>query len=151
TQTWAFIQSERAILTIAGIKIQGDVLSSQNNLVLILDIRNGGRSSAFIDDLNVTSAVLNANTPMPASPNYLSGHFSATGPIAPGQTRTSIQAVKDSDAPVILSNQQAESIQNGSVRFYVYGYIKFSDEFTVLGPKNVGFCSVYTPQGNTAS
>jgi hypothetical protein len=54
--------------------------------------------------------------------------------------------------PFSLSKDTIAIIQSKSIRFQVFGFIEYHDEFSWLGkPSRTGFCYIYNPDGTPAS
>jgi hypothetical protein len=125
-QVWAFIQSERAFLSISA----ANILSTGNDSPLIIgfELSNGGRSVAT-GHINFYSRMRS----LPSTPDYSNPLIMAYSPVvAGGIDRPSIN--------VPLPSSDIAEIRGGQQPFFIYGIIYFSDVFTFFGPKQVGFC-----------
>ena len=65
-QVLAFIQSERAFAALSTIRFKGD-FGAQKELSLAIEVRNSGKSTAFVDEINITSMFIRAGVNCPAS------------------------------------------------------------------------------------
>jgi hypothetical protein len=141
TQVWAFIQSERASVTVVAIGPNTPIKSNQP-LVFGLIMRNGGKSTADIVDGNVT---LNFGpNKLPEKPRYIPGNVTIEGQIISGTDFHSTFRPH-----VVFSEEQIAAFQAGRENLYVYGFVSYTDDFSILGPKVVGFCARFNPVNMT--
>jgi hypothetical protein len=45
-----------------------------------------------------------------------------------------------------LSKPEIDKIENGEVNLFIFGYIKYRDDFSIWGDKETGFCFLYIPK-----
>lgn len=60
-QAYYFVQSERGFLAISDLRVSGLTTMSDLPLEFIFDIKNGGKSTAFIDYMNSTASIILTN------------------------------------------------------------------------------------------
>jgi hypothetical protein len=140
-QVWAFIQSERAVLTV-DYALEGQRLTADRPIGLFFSIQNSGKSLATITNFNVTLRIIDK---LPEAPKYITLLGFALGPIPPAGIGKATYRI-----PTTTYNLTAESmkeIDSGKWRFYIYGFVEYEDEFSWLfGKKIIGYCSFYTPE-----
>ena len=134
-QVLAFIQSERAFVAPAGANFAKRLDVGINPLPMYLDLRNGGKSMAVIKEL--TAAITHK---LPSEPPNLKGQEFAFPPIVAGGT--SRRALEFETG---WGEETTNAVISGSMKFYIFGAIKYEDGFSIFGPKETGFCFVYTP------
>ena len=112
-QVWAFIQSERAFLTLGAINISN--LNTDSAMEISLTIRNGGRSNA---NGVLHGFVWGGN--LPKTPDYIHGPQTIDDlpPMIGGGTVTT-------NINVAVSQTFKERIRAGVVPFIIYGFIKY--------------------------
>lgn len=139
-QAWAFIQSERAFLSVTGFQIEGG-LTANKPLAFLFGIKNSGRSAATISGLDIAtgSAVI---WPPPDKLSSL-----AINAIPAGDVQYEIYNPRfGSGAPVVFPEPMFSLIQDGKSKIYVYGLIRFDDEFSIFWGREVSFCYLHIPQ-----
>jgi hypothetical protein len=143
-QVWAFIQSERADLSVTSVMLDFDLLF-EGNVSLHYTVQNGGKETAFVTG-SATSIGLRTDT-LPPEPQYTHPSVNALlGPVIPQSPRFVRIGPMTDDGPIIISKEQANSINNGSLKFYVFGYVNYKDTFSFLfGNRKTGFCFYYNP------
>jgi hypothetical protein len=146
-QVWAFIQSERSFVSITGMSIEGGKITTGKPLSLSIELRNSGRTSAFIEASNVSVSI--AKTGMPPNPQYLEGHSVLKGPVVAGgiKTATTITKANDGENDLFLDDE-VKGINQGTKKVYIFGYVRFTDEFSWFGGTTVGYCALYNPSGD---
>jgi hypothetical protein len=136
-QAWAFIQSERAYLIVDRFAFDGG-LTPDKQIALGYMIKNTGRSAAEITDTSVSiGAVLHGydrlkevnENPIPAG----------------GESVQLYKSLKLDGSPNILSQSDIDEIKSGKIKFYVYGFIEYRDDFSILGKRKNFFCYIYLP------
>ena len=129
-QLLAFIQSERAFVSISGANILN--VGNESPLFIALDLKNSGRSVA-IGDLQFYSRAKS----LPPIPEYRDPLIINYTPVVAGGSSTA-----SISAPVMDAASIAD-IRSGKLPFFIYGIIKFSDDYSFFGPRQVGFCLRY--------
>jgi hypothetical protein len=150
-QAWAFIQSERAFLSLAAMQFDGVHLAAEKRVTILVDVKNSGRSTGFVTDFNITTTITPSATKLPKIPDYQQGPGIAVGPIVAAGTKKVIANPRGlNNAPtLILPQDVAASIKSKTLLVYIFGYISYTDEFTLFGPRKSGFCYLYIPdRGN---
>jgi hypothetical protein len=146
-QVWAFIQSERAFVGLDIVQITGGLIA-QKPIVLSIRMKNSGKSTAFIEDLIINSRFEKATAHLPETPAYVPGNPITPGPVLSNGVIT-VRAMPDGmhGEPQMLFNEtDIVAIKSGTFKFYIFGYISFTDEFTLLRAKRTGFCALYNPE-----
>ncbi len=138
-QFWAFVQSERAFLSVSGFEIVGGLPHVGDTTVrLSVEFRNGGRSTAFpkLAQMNMRLG------PLPPKREYAKEPQFVVPPILPDSI------LRDHDTIVLphaVSQTDVDSIKAGTIRISVLGYITYSDIFGLFGDRTSGFCFTYAP------
>jgi hypothetical protein len=141
-QVWAFIQSERAFIAVANFEIIGTLLVPDAPIRFAVAFHNSGRATAFINDANLTYTI--TNEAMPQTPQYQPGAGAFKGPVIAGG---SVRATTDTQASGRnISAAFINGIQNGSHKLFVFGYVRFSDDFSLFESRVIGFCQLYNPR-----
>lgn len=145
-QWWAFITSERAFVY-EWVTLPSVGLVANKQLVLTINTFNGSRTPAFISEGNVTYLFLKKDVPLPVEPPYVDGAENAiVGPILGGAPlRGAVPLTDKNKHPLILTQSDLDALNAGAFRLYIFGWIKYADDFSVFGPKTNGFCGVYNP------
>jgi hypothetical protein len=147
-QVYAFVQSERSFLAISGMApVSGLTTMSDRPLEFSLEIKNGGRSTAFIEYMisNVTISF----DELPDLPHYdYSGRSSIRGPVVPGGIYPAVFSPKKGGTPFVPTDSQISAINIGSLKLYVFGYIQYRDDFSHFGYKETGYCYLFNPRGD---
>jgi hypothetical protein len=146
-QCWAFIQSERAFVAVMGID-QSFKLEANRAISARFLIKNAGRATAIINTGNITERV--TVDPLPKTPPYATGdntQLRVAGPITAGQERIATFVPKAPDGrSVQFAPDLISAIEGGNRRLYIFGFIKYEDEFSIFGHRTTGFCIVYVPK-----
>jgi hypothetical protein len=138
-QAWAFIQSERASLYVNILSIEPSPVQPLRPFSIRLSITNTGRSQAFIVEAKPKAWV---SLSLPEKPDLTDVKFSAVGaPVPAGGTRF----IVNGPLSPTLTGFQIEDIGRGVLRLYIFGYVKFTDDFSVFGARTLGFCGIYNP------
>jgi len=138
-QTWAFIQSERAYLSVGNFGFVGG-LNPTNQLALAFKIRNSGKSAANPTHMSISWALL-LTSPLRQRPVM----SLAVNPIPAGDTQQHLfRAYDDNGTPSVLPQAIIDAIQKEEIRFYVYGAITYEDDF--LPERTTEFCYKYLPR-----
>ncbi len=139
-QAWAFIQSERAFLAVVGLVMDGGPPQEGATIVrFFITIKNSGRSTASIDD----GAINIRFGPLPKQVSYMPAPLIAFGPITPDNPNT---GPAEFTLPHAINRADADAIKAGTLQFSIFGFIKYSDDFTLFRDKTMGFCFYYTPK-----
>jgi hypothetical protein len=141
-QAWAFMQSERASLYVNINSIDPSPILPARPFSVRMTIVNTGRAQAFIVEQKVKIWVgLN----LPEKPDLTDIKYTVRGPVPAGGSR---YLVNGPLSPT-LTGFQIEDIGRGLLKFYIFGYVKFTDDFTFFGPHTIGFCAIYDPAGKS--
>ena len=85
-------------------------------------------------------------TSLPAKPQYIPiSHFS----IKPLMVSTpEILLYRASPGPWLwkLSKSEMDKIESGEQQLFIFGYIKYRDDYSLWGDKETGFCFRYIPK-----
>lgn len=141
-QVWAFIQSERAFLTVAAPQFTGG-FAANKELTLIIDVKNSGRSTGFIDKFNTTLKFYPRDKPLPDVPEYEKEQAEIPGPVLPGSDSPLIYLpAGDNQHPrMTLSEAEVDIIKKGMDKMYVFGFAYYRDDFSlpIFGEREIKF------------
>jgi hypothetical protein len=114
-------------------------------LTLVALIQNSGRSVGFIDDLNITLNFESRNEHLPPQPSYLKGGVAAPQEVPPSGGSAVHQVFNGlNGAPQLsLTQVQVDSVNDGTTQVHIFGFISYTDEFSLLGSRKTGFCYLY--------
>jgi hypothetical protein len=139
-QAWAFIQSERANLTATNFGFIGG-FAANKQLVMLFSIKNSGKAAAELRNASITT-----KTGLPEPLEYDKLYAIASGPIVAGASEPHIYNGLNKDGtPFILNEALIKTVSAGTIKFYVYGFIDYDDDFTLFGPRRSKFCYLYLP------
>jgi hypothetical protein len=140
-QLWAFVQSERAFLSVAGISIDGGLLpkAGDPSYRVTMQVRNAGRNTAFVDRLLLDEAY-GPTQPMPQQPEYKDEPRLGVPPPIPADTTVPANDHMQRS----YTQDEIDRIKAGTSRLSLFGYIKYTDELWLFGNKTTGFCFVYS-------
>jgi hypothetical protein len=137
-QVWAFIQSERAAIYPYVDRIDPTPVVSDQPIAIDVTIINNGRAQAFFSEARVA---VWAGTSLPNKPDFSKATFVVSGVIPPqGRRHVRFGPVEEA-----FNWAQIKEIDNGTAKLWVYGYVTFTDDFSLFGAKSVGFCGIYLP------
>jgi hypothetical protein len=150
-QVWAFIVSERAFLLEWTNFVSPSPLTAGQKLSFTINVQNTGRSSATIVDADTT--VMLVKTELPEEPSYAGLNGSRLPSIVPTGLSFSgtTPVIKPDGSEITLSQDDVDKLNSGDLKFYVYGWMSYSDDFTVFGPVKHGFCGVFVPNRPAAN
>lgn len=140
-QAWAFVQSERAFVFPTNVEFTGPLTPTQP-LSFNLEIRNSGKSPAFIEEL---IAVV-THGPLPEVPFYgpMEGRIRiGFSPVTPNG-----KIIEPLDFGPAWGVETATKVRDGHMAFYLYGRIEYRDDYSLFGPKHSAFCFRYNPERN---
>ena len=138
-QFWAFVQTERAFLSVVNLAIDGGLPGIGNQSVRVFfQIKNSGRSTGFPD----RSVLAMRFGPLPSKPVYGVEPQLAALPVP-------VDGIAINHDMVILggplSKADVEGVKAGTIRMSLFGYISYSDTFWFFGNRTTAFCFNYTP------
>ena len=137
-QLWTFVQSERAILSLSSLTIDGGFLKAGDpSPHMSVQFKNGGRNTAFAE---YTAFGISFDPSLPREPKYNSLPAFSTQPIpADGNTtfNTTVTLTRS------LTSDEIDRIKSGKIRLSIFGYIKYFDTIWPFSSRYTGFCSVY--------
>jgi hypothetical protein len=147
-QVWAFVQSERAFVY-PWTTLSPTALIADKQAIVTMNVQNSGHSGASIIDVNLTYFF--SKDPLPEEPAYIEGAQNAVvGPIAQNMVLKAVVPLHDKFGVQQIFNQtNIDTINDGTYKLYVFGWIKYTDDFSLWGPKTTGFCGVYAPGQTT--
>jgi hypothetical protein len=133
-QVWAFIQSERAFLSIDDILFTPSG-PTDRRAIFTIRVKNSGRSTA-----NVKHNVYRVNLELPSTPDYYVTMREVTLAPVVGNGTARYDARID-----VTPDHAAEFVAalDGNSLFYFYGLIEYEDEFSLIGFKKLGWCFRY--------
>lgn len=128
------IQTNRAALTISHMGFERGGPTADGPNLIVFTLKNSGPQNAEIKVLAV-----HAESSIPQSPKYTSKDPPNAIVPAGGTLRVPIDPADPpgSGMPQVLA---------GSEKLYVFGFIKYSDDFWPLGNMEIGFCYMFDPQ-----
>jgi hypothetical protein len=139
-QAWAFIQSERASVFFQLLRVVPMPLVADTPLTIKIILANDGPAQAFVSEAKVKGWIGN----LADKPNYSDITYAARAFIPAHGTRfLDIGPVKPA-----LNWAQVDDVTKGRVPLYIFGYLKYTDDFSIFGPKTIGFCAVFDPHNN---
>jgi hypothetical protein len=143
-QLWAFVQSERAFLSVVGLSIGGVdgglPKAGEPHTRVVLQMRNGGRNTAFVDRFRFEAAYGGAMAPFPQEPQYVDEReFGVPRPI-PGDTTIPV----NDGVSKTFTPDEIDGFRAGKGRFSLYGYVKYNDAFWLFGARTTGYCFTYS-------
>jgi hypothetical protein len=149
-QVWAFIQSERAFLTIGAMSFSKGHLVANEPAVITYTIKNGGKGTAFIEKFSQTTMIA-VSDPLPPTPVYRETPFPGLiGPVIGGGVKTGRAGLGTPNGVSLLvfDTLDIDRLKTGKAKIYVFGYIRYTDDFSFFGRSRVtGFCYLYNPEG----
>jgi hypothetical protein len=140
-QVWAFTQSERAFVTVLSVDLSIVGKSAGEPFVIPLIVKNGGKSVAVVTDFNIT-----LGKSLAENPEYVSSVGLAAKPVMPGTDESLVYRAKPGNWLWTLSKDELTEIEGGRQYFYIFGFIKYEDGFSLLSSRKTGFCFVYNPR-----
>ena len=140
-QVWSFVQSERAFLSVSSISFAAG-LEANKPIRLLVSIKNGGETTAFIEAFNLTATFttpgLNSLRP---TPRYEEGAEElGPGSVVAGATahvRVSLRKVYDAFRMGLITS--------GERTMHIYGFVAYRDAYSIFGDKITGYCFAYKP------
>ena len=133
-QLWSFIQSEKPIIGITDIRLTDELKATQNGR-LIIEIKNKGKTTAFISEFK-----LYGDGGMTVPPDAKPQLTDIKPPILPDDT-----ARVEWDIPQKFPQEYINGVTRGEYHIWVVGSVKYSDRFGWLGGGETGFCFYYDP------
>jgi hypothetical protein len=87
---------------------------------------------------------------LPEFPHYnYSVHSEIRGPVLAGSIYTGAFAPKVANGtPFVPTDSQISAVKIGTAKLYMFGYIRYRDEFSLFGYKETGYCYVFNPRGD---
>jgi hypothetical protein len=145
-QVLAFIRSERASLVVPTPQFIGG-FGANKDLMLLVDIKNGGKSTAFIDDFKLAVKFVAPKDSLPTEPEYPKADEMAPGPILSGAVAKIYDIIHGvhGEPHLIITPSDVERINSGMLKLYIIGFVAYTDEFTIFGDRQTGFCYRYEP------
>jgi hypothetical protein len=137
-QALAFIQSERSSIYLSIEQIDPYPIPEDKPFSVVISAINAGRAQAFIAE---AKAKVWVGKSLPENPNYADVEFSTRGAV-PAQGRRYLQI---GPLQPTLNWAQIGDIERGALKLYVFGYARYTDDFSVFGDRTIGFCGVYNP------
>jgi hypothetical protein len=142
-QSLAFIQSERAALYVNVENVTPLPFIADKPFAIELAYLNIGRAQAFMLEGKANAQVHKSLPEMPV--------FEATSSImrgaVPAQGRRYFWTAS---MDRLLNWAEVAEIERGTLKLYIFGYAKYVDDFSIFGPRTVGFCGVYNPAGHSS-
>lgn len=138
-QTWAFIQSERALVTPLEAKFaKWPIPIGSVPLEIAITFKNIGKSNAIFEEMAV--AISDGLFP---TPRYDHSNKVTVLPLAAGTERQVQSYFGEGVGPQFISD-----LQSGQKKFYFYGRVLYWDDYSfgLFGPKESRFCYTFRPQ-----
>ena len=140
-QFWAFVQSERAFLSVAGVSIDGGLPKAGDPTPhVVMQIKNSGRNTAFVDRVLLDEAY-GLNGPLSQKPNYKDETDPGVPPPIPADTTVP----RNNHLPKTFTQDEIDAVKAGKNRLALFGYITYTDTFWLFGSRTTGFCYTYSP------
>jgi len=134
-QVYSFIVSERAFVVPVDTNFTNGLIAKENPLQVWIALKNKGKSIGSIDVLEVA-----ITHELSTEPKYLGAQKIAYPPIASGE-RFERPLEFDTGWP----QQTIDQLTHGVLDFFVFGRVKYRDDFSWFGPRVNGFCFKYLP------
>jgi hypothetical protein len=142
-QSLAFIQSERAVVYVNIEAIIPNPVVADKPISVAITVFNKGHSQAFITDGRAEVGFYYFD--IPDKPTFKKTAYNLSGPI-PSDRGYRHWQIGPSE---VLNWAQVGEIESGRAKVAVFGYVTYVDDFTIFGPRSVGFCGTYeAQQGN---
>lgn len=132
-QVYTFIVSERGFVVPIETKFTNGLVVKENPLEISMTLKNKGKSIASIDVVEV--AITHKLTPIP---QYSTAKKIAYPPIAPNETFERSFGFKTG-----WPQETIDQLTNGTLDFFIFGRIKYRDDFSWFGSRSNGFCFQY--------
>ena len=137
-QAWAFIASERAIVTVPDVRFAKELVAGLNPLPIFFKMKNSGKSTASVDVLR--AVITHA---LPPNPEYGGAANFTIAPIVPNH---SAQRILPFDTA--WNEQTTQQVKAGTLPLFIYGVIDYHDDWRWFAAnRKTGFCFVYRPTG----
>lgn len=140
-QVDTFIVSERAFIVPVEVNFTNGLVVKENPLEMWVALKNKGKSIASIDVLEVAIA-----HELPPEPKYLGAQRVAYPPIAPGE-----RFERPLEFVTGWSQQTIDMLTQGVMSLYLYGRVRYRDDFSWFDPRTNGFCFKYYAHGSADS
>lgn len=144
-----FVTSERAFLAVMRVDLKNNLIAADSTLLFTIRIINSGKSTAFITAANTT--VTFTDTKLPDIPEYKPGPAVAKGPIVPGAIKTGTFVPQLNGVPYVVPSDLAIKINASDRKMYIFGYLSYSEEYSLIAHKKTGFCYVFDPKGDVSA
>jgi hypothetical protein len=146
-QAYWHVVDQRAALSLSPTTFTGGLVAGKE-FQLTIDIRNFGKSAAYLAELLAQPQFVFGDNDIPQARPFISKENAqrpSSGAILAGSsTRIVVRISFDKDHPhQLLAQPFIDLLQSGNPRFYYYGSLKFTDEYSWWGEKEVGFCFFY--------
>jgi hypothetical protein len=119
-QAYYFMQSERSFLAVSGMMVSGLTTMSDKPLEFSVEIKNGGRSTAFIERMVIT--IETSSDELPDFPHYnYAGRRNIRGPVLAGGTFSGTFKPEGADLkPFVPTDAQISAIKIGATKLYIF-------------------------------
>jgi len=134
----AFMESQRAFLSITNIGFEGGKLVPGKRNRIEFVIRNSGPTTA-----DISRIIINRVDQLPATPVYKDRSIVAVSVPAGMETRNISDLMEPDGIP--LTQDQIDAIVDGNQQVFIYGFIEYGDSVPFLGKMRTGFCYVFEP------
>ena len=137
-QAYAFVKSERAFVIPTAMDMSPTKITAGVPVTFMLTVKNSGHSFAIVKYMDIYSVPYEA---LPAKRPYEAHTAKRRQPIP-----------VDGTWPSVFSNtatqKQADAINGGTTKLYIFGRVIYTDEFSLFGSWETGFCYIYKPNGD---
>jgi hypothetical protein len=140
-QAWAFIASERAFVTVARPDLSLIAKAPDQPFQIPLVVVNTGRDTAIATGFNVTLM-----TSLPEKPQYIPISHASIKPLMVNTPEILIYRSRPGPWIWKFSKSEIDKIENGDPQLFIFGYIKYRDDYSLWGDKETGFCFRYIPK-----
>lgn len=140
-QTYAFIQSERASLVVGHFSFPNGLVPNKQT-TMAYHIENSGKSTAKIDNvsINVKGELV---YPLEYAPIV---ELAPTQIPAGGNEEYIYQGLNADNSPHIMTQATVDAINRSDIKYYVYGFVDYEDDFWIIGSKRSYFCFRFAPE-----
>lgn len=144
-QAWAYIQRERAAISVRQLGISTGQIVAGREFYFFVTLRNNGGLEATPTAFFIASRL---DQP-PARKNFLPGRsvppYLTIPPNEESEQRYWLPRIDGKN--VKFTEEQAQLLNSGRLRFFIYGEVQYTDRFTIwpLQPFSTQFCYEYAP------
>jgi hypothetical protein len=141
-QAWAFIASERAFVSVSSVDFSQVGNSPDQPFEIPVTAVNSGRSTARVTGFNIT-VIMNS---LPSKPQYIPISYFSIKPLMVNSPEILLYRARPGPWPWKLSKAEIDKIESGEQKLFIFGFVKYRDDYSLWGDKETGFCFLYIPK-----